>query len=113
MHYIDFRELRKAVPLARVLAVLGYEGLRGQGAQRYGPCPLGCNMHVRCASFNLDEGLWHCHACRRGGNQLDLYMFCEQVPLYYAAIQLCKVSGVPVPFHNDTGAALRLPKPPV
>lgn len=109
---IDFLDLKRQVPLLRVLCLLRYKGLRGEGARRYGPCPFGCNTHIRCCSFDLDDGLFYCHGCKIGGSQLDLFAVAEGLPLFQAALRLCKEAGIAVPFADDS-LAQRLPKPPV
>jgi len=109
---IDFLELKRQVPLLRVLEFLGYGGLRGSGVNRYGPCPFRCNTHFRCCSFEVEQGLFYCHGCKTGGSQLDLYAVARGLAPFQAAVELCTAAGIAIPLWSEN-LAQRLPKPPV
>ncbi len=106
MPLINYAEVRQRISLERVLFLLGYNSLRKQGGHHYGRCPLGCSSDRRVCSFDLERGLWRCHKCQEGGNQLDLYAHRKSAYLYSAALLLCEAAGIPVPWLLQSGKSL-------
>ena len=90
---LDFGELRRSVSMEEVLKHLGYfDGLRGTGPQRRGPCPLHDSRTERHRSFsvNLSKGVFRCFhpPCQASGNTLDLWAAYHRLPIAEAARQL-------------------------
>jgi hypothetical protein len=98
---IDYAFLREQITLEQVLRHLGhFEGLRGRGAQRYGPCPFHISTRSRSRSFsvNLKSHVFRCchPTCAVQGNALDLWALARKLPLYEAAMDLAET------FHLQT-----------
>ena len=98
MPLIDYREVRRNVPLRRVLEILGFTRLREVRGTFRGYCPLGCAFRPNSATFDFGRNIWFCHRCKAGGNQLDLFMRVRELTLYEAAVCLCISAGQPVPW---------------
>jgi DNA primase len=96
---IDFVLLRRQVPLLQVLDLLGFTPTRRCGPQVRGPCPLHGPRSPRSRSFaaHLERHCWHCFRCGAGGNALDLYAAATRLPLYEAALELCRRLGLTPP----------------
>lgn len=52
----------------------------------------------RFFSVNVVIGRYYCHQCHSQGNQLELWAAATKLPLYEAAIELCRVLGRQVPW---------------
>jgi DNA primase len=104
MPAIDFREVRRLVSMAEVLALLGWEGGRDSGTQRRGPCPLhGSAEKSKVFSVNLAKNTFQCFKCGAAGNHLDLWAGATRKPLYEAALDLCQRLSRDVPWlHRGT-----------
>ncbi len=100
---IDFAALRASIMLADVLALLGFVAAarNRNSAQQRGPCPIHGSKAPNSRSFsaNLSENVFHCFKCGAHGNALDLWAAAKGLPLYDAALDLCRHLGRPVPTH--------------
>jgi hypothetical protein len=96
---IDYDAVRAAVPLARVLELLGFQPTTVRGSQLRGRCLLAdcSSTSPRCFTANLELNAWYCHACQRGGNQLKLWQLHQQRRLYGSTLALCRAANIPVP----------------
>ncbi len=91
--YVNFRELKAAVPIARVLernSVL--ETLRERGEALSGPCPF-CEGET---SFRVTpaKNCFHCFSCKAGGNMLDFVALKEECSVRDAALKVAEWFGV-------------------
>jgi len=110
MPMIDFEAVKAAISLSQVLSMLGRLPRLYRKTQFKGFCPLGCDGHLSC-SFNIAKNVWHCHRCKKGGNQLDLYMFVRRMSIHQAALDICNRAGIEPPLlTNPPPACLREPK---
>lgn len=98
---IDFAKLRALIPMHDVLNLLSWEPTVIRGTQLRGVCPLpNCpSTSSRTFSVHPEKQVWHCFACGRHGNQLDLWVSITSHDLYLAAIDLCHQTGNSVPWH--------------
>lgn len=96
---IDYAAARAAIPLARVLELLAFEPTAVRGSQLRGRCLLpDCgSASKRCFTANLELNAWYCHACKRGGNQLQLWQLLQQRRLYPSTLSLCRAANIAVP----------------
>jgi hypothetical protein len=80
------------LPLADVLALVGFVAHRRHGAPRRGPCPLHRSRSAtsRCFAAHLGKGAWHGFGCGAGGNALDLGAAVTRQPLHAAVLDLCQ-----------------------
>jgi DNA primase len=96
---IDFTLLRRQLPLAEVLDVLGFTATTRRGPQLRGPCLVHGSKTSYSRSFaaHLEKNCWHCFRCGAGGNALDLYVAVTKLPVYEAALELCGRLQLPIP----------------
>jgi DNA primase len=97
---IDFALLRRQLSLTQVLDLLGFQPTTRRGPQVRGPCLLHGSRSPRSRSFaaHLEQHCWHCFRCGAGGNALDLYAAATRLPLYEAALELCRRLGLTPPW---------------
>lgn len=99
---IDFAALRAQVSMEQVLTHLGcFNGLKGAGPQRRGPCPVHSGHDARHRSFSVHLGkkVFQCFhpPCAVKGNVLDLWALMRGLPLYQAALDLARTFHLTVP----------------
>jgi len=99
---IDFAKVRSLIPMNDVLTLLAWEPSSTRGPQLRGACPLpNCTTASRRTfGVHLEKQAWHCFACGRHGNQLDLWTLMTGHDLYHATINLCHRAGKPVPYRS-------------
>lgn len=97
---IDYRGARALLPLADVLALLGFVPHRRQRQQLRGLCPLHRSRSTTSRSFaaHLGKNAWHCFRWGVGGNALDLWAAVTRQPLHAAVLDLCQRLGRDVPW---------------
>ena len=97
---IDFAKVRSLIRINDVLMLLAWEPCSIQGPQLRGACPLpNCaTTSRRTFCVNHEQQAWHCFACGRHGNQLDLWVIMSGQPLYQATVELCHRAGKSVPY---------------
>jgi DNA primase len=97
---VDFDMLRGQITMEQVLDLLAFHPSARRGDQWYGPCPLHDSKprRHRCFSVNVALGRYYCHRCHSHGHQLELWAAATRLPLYQAAIDLCRALGVEVPW---------------
>lgn len=97
---VDFNLLRRKITMTDVLSRLGFEPTRRSGDQLHGPCPVHGSRSIRSRTFsvNLQTGRYYCHKCQSHGNQLELWAAVQKLPMYEAAVDLCRVVGREVPW---------------
>lgn len=99
---IDYAAVRRAIPLRRVLELLGYEAEKLQGDRLRGRCPLKPTCSRDSFRVDLRANLFHCFSCRAGGNQLDLWSAFHDLELHPAAKQLCHAADIAIPWLNQS-----------
>jgi len=97
---VDFDRLRTQITMRQVLDLLGFTPSQRAGDQWYGPCPLHASAvgRQRCFSVNVAIGRYYCHRCHSRGHQLELWAAAIKLPLYAAAIDLCRTLREEVPW---------------
>lgn len=86
---MNFRELKAAVPIRRVLEKYGHlESLAESGDRLSGPCPL-CDSQ---SAFRVsqEKNCFMCFSCQTGGNMLDLVAAMEQCSVRDAAVKVAE-----------------------
>jgi hypothetical protein len=95
--YLDFAQLKRQLPLARVLDQRGlWSRLGGSGPQRRGACPRHRgDARGRTFSVNLDENVFPCFAkrCGQKGDSIDLWAAVHGRSLREAARDLVQTFG--------------------
>jgi len=92
---VDFAFVRQQITMEQVLRRLGFfEGLRGRGQQRRGPCPKHGQASDGKGAFSVHLGKNVCQCfqadCPIQGNVLDLWAALHQLPHYEAALHLAE-----------------------
>ncbi len=97
---VDFNELRREITMQQVLDLLDFQATSRSGDQLHGPCPVHGSTSSRSRTFsvNVSSGRYYCHKCESQGNQLELWAAVRKLPLYAAAVDLCRVLGRDVPW---------------
>lgn len=97
---VDFHALRNEITMEQVLNQLGFEPSSQSGDQLHGPCPVHGSSSGRSRTFsvNLRMRRYYCHKCHSQGNQIELWAAVHQLPIYEAAIDLCRALGRDVPW---------------
>jgi DNA primase len=97
---IDYAQLRRQVHLGQVLDLLDFVPTQHQENQVRGPCPVHGSHTPRSRSFaaHLGRHCWQCFVCGAGGNALDLWAAVTRLPLYQAALDLCRRLHLEVPW---------------
>ncbi|HJT78704.1 MAG TPA: IS110 family transposase [Gemmataceae bacterium] len=96
---VDFAQLRKQITMEQILRELhAWDGLKGHGAQRRGPCPIHepARADGRSFSVNLHKNVFQCFdaSCGAKGNVLDLWAQSHQMTIPQAARDLAKRFGI-------------------
>ena len=89
---VDFDRLRTQITMKQVLDLLGFKPLpanRRPMVRRLSPARIPGPVVDRF-SVNVAIGRYRCHRCHRQGNQLELWAAATKLPLYQAAIDLCR-----------------------
>jgi DNA primase len=99
MPSIDFAELRRRIPIRRVLELAGFRPVRISGAELRGPCPIHGSHSYQSRSFaaNIDKNVFRCFHCGAAGNVLDLWAAMNHTDVYRAAISLCEQLAMELP----------------
>jgi DNA primase len=95
MPSIDFAELRRRIPIGRVLELVGFRAARHSGAELRGACPIHGVNSRRSRSFaaNIEKNVFRCFHCGAQGNVLDLWAAIHKSDVYRSAISLCEELG--------------------
>ena len=111
---IDFTLLRRQLPLAQVLDLVGFRATTRCGPQVRGPCPLHGSASRQSRSFaaHVQKNCWHCFGCGAGGNALELYLAVTQLPVYEGALELCARLGLSVPRRQGNARNAAGPRSP-
>jgi len=105
---IDYRAVRRAIPLSRVLDLLEFHPTRNRGSNLRGHCVL-CSSASPDSSAkqtrpsfaaDLSQDIWHCFGCHQGGDQLTLWSLATHQQLYAATKFLCQSTGLPIPWRT-------------
>jgi DNA primase len=97
---VDFNAVQLLMPMATVLELAGIATQSASGEQVHGPCPVHKSRSRRSRSFsaNLAKGVCKCHKCGFAGNQIQLWAKIKELSAYEAALDLCRLAGVQVPW---------------
>lgn len=96
---VDFNVLRTEITMEQVLNQLGFQPTSRSGNQLQGPCLVhgSTSGSSRTFSVNIETARYYCHKCHSHGNQLELWAAVNKLPMYEAAVDLCRALGREVP----------------
>jgi DNA primase len=97
---IDFPLLRERIAMRDVLRLLPFEATVRRGEQWRGPCPVHGSRNPRSRSFsvNVRLGRYQGFACGTHGHALELWSAVHGVNLHAAAVTLCPLLGLEIPW---------------
>jgi DNA primase len=97
---VNFQLLREQIVMRDVLGLLRFEPRVQREDQWRGPCPVhgSRNPQSRSFSVNVRLGRYQCFVCGSSGNALELWSAVRGVKLYAAAVELCRLLGMEVPW---------------
>ncbi len=97
---VNFRLLRERITMRDVLRQLQFEATVRRGDQWRGPCPVhGAHTPRSCSfSVNVRLGRYRCFVCGSRGHALELWSAVRGISLHAAAVELCQLFGVEVPW---------------
>ena len=104
--FVDFHNIRRAVPITRILAHYHLDAeLKRTQNRLTGCCPIHGSSGKNNRQFvvDLDRNVWHCFACERGGGALELVADLEKIDVRVAAELIAKIFVLTPP--ADTNAA--------
>ena len=92
MPSIDYEQFRRNIRMREVLDLIGFQAASRRGPQLRGRCPIpGCgSTSGRSFSVHVARQVYHCFACHSSGNALDLWAVVHNLPIYQAALDLCR-----------------------
>jgi len=104
---IDYPQLRRQIAIRDVLDRIGFQATWWHGPQLRGPCPIRgcCSPSGRSFSVHLVRQAYRCFACGKQGNALDLWAAAHGLPLYHAAIDLCRAMNLDPPWLSTSHLA--------
>jgi DNA primase len=86
--WVDFRLVKQAVSMAMVLEHYGINGLRKNGSELRGACPIHKGEGSRTFMVNVSKNVFQCFSCKAHGNVLDLVAALEACTVREAALKL-------------------------
>lgn len=97
---VNFQLIREQIKMQAVLQRLQFEATVQRGDQLRGPCPVHGSKNPRSRSFSVKVrlGRYHCFACGSHGHALELWAAARRVNLHAAAVELCQLLGIDVPW---------------
>jgi len=97
---VNFQLLREQIGMRNVLGLLRFEPRVQRGDQWRDACPVhgSRNPQSRSFSVNVRLGRYQCFVCGSRGNALELWSAVRGVKLYAAAVELCQLLGIEVPW---------------
>ena len=97
---IDYKAVRREVPIELVLDLLEWEPKYTRGNQLRGWCPLHSSPDSPSDSFsvNVERDCFQCFKCHAQGNQLDLWAKFRNLSLYKATKSLLTELGQDPPW---------------
>jgi hypothetical protein len=87
---VDYALIKSLFPVSMVLQrVWGIVAVRHDCHGAHGRCPM-CGHSPRSDTLSWSGQLWYCHRCAKGGSVVDLYAQAFGLPVYVAAVELCR-----------------------
>ena len=87
-NWVDFKAVKAAVSMEIILAHYKISGLRKNGDELVGRCPVHQGDGQRAFHVNLAKNAFHCFSCRARGNVLDFVAAMEKCSVRDAAIKI-------------------------
>ncbi len=93
--HLDFKYLKRAVSIARVLDDKGLmERFRARGDKLTGPCPVHGGDNPGAFVANLSKNIWHCFTgCNTGGDVVELVRKMDRKSHRHVAQYLSSLAG--------------------
>jgi len=95
--WLNFRQIKKAVPIGKVLEHYGWKCVRRRGDYVEGRCPIHRGQREDTFHADLRQNGFHCFSCQAHGSVLDLVAALERCSLRQAALWLAEWFGAQLP----------------
>lgn len=95
--WVDFRQIKDAVPIGAVLERYAWKCLRRCGDRVQGRCPIHRGQGENAFHADLCNNGFHCFSCHAGGSVLDLVAKLERCSVRQAAVLLQEWFGLDRP----------------
>jgi DNA primase len=105
--WVDFRLIKQSVTIQMVLDHYGVNGLRKNGDELRGRCPIHKGDSGRTFQVNVSKNVFQCFSCKARGNVLDLVAAIDSCTVREAALKLKDWFGV----GESAGSSAGSPKP--
>lgn len=92
--WVDFRAVKRAVPLEAVLSHYRVRGMRRRRDQLHGPCPIHQGKRQDSFRVSLTKNVFYCFSCQAKGNVLDFVASMESCSVREAGLHLQHWFGV-------------------
>ena len=86
--WVDFRQVKQSVSMQMVLDHYHISGLRKNGNELRGQCPLHRGEGARSFHVNVSKNVFQCFSCKARGNVLDFVAAFESCTVREAALKL-------------------------
>jgi DNA primase len=95
--WVDFSAVKQVVSMQTVLDHYQVKGLRKQGHELYGRCPIHKGEGADAFRVSVQKNAFNCFSCHARGNVLDFVAAMEKCSVRDAAIKLQEWFSVAVP----------------
>jgi DNA primase len=102
--WVDFKTVKEAVPILAVLQRYQVKGLKKNGNEFRGRCPIHQGDGSESFHVNVEKNCFHCFSCKARGNVLDFVAAMEKCTVRDAALRLQEWFGLTV--GNGSAAAV-------
>jgi DNA primase len=96
MGFIDFAAVKSAISIMEVCGWYSLELKQEQSSYR-GCCPICKSDEKRAFTVNPDKDMYHCHKCKKGGDQISLVAAIEHISVKDAAARMLEHEEKPTP----------------
>jgi DNA primase len=86
--WVDFKAVKQSVSMQMILEHYGINGLRKNGDELRGRCPIHKGEGERTFHVNPFKGVFNCFSCTARGNVIDLVAAMEHCSVRDAALKL-------------------------
>jgi CHC2 zinc finger len=96
MPSLDYAAIKREIPLSDLLNYLGWSAIWSCQGQSRGGCPIHKSERALSRSFCVNGDGWYCHRCKRGGDQISLWMELHGGDAAQAAVAMCNALARPI-----------------
>jgi DNA primase len=106
-NWVDFPAVKQAVSMLMVLDHYQVKGLKAQGHELYGRCPIHKGEGSDAFRVSVQKNAFNCFSCHARGNVLDFVAAMEKCTVRDAALKLQEWFSVAAPEGSGAYEVLR------